>query len=306
MSLSRFSIRGNFGKASRYYGDFRDRECRDLSTASSDTFAILILAPFSLQPKKVKRSVIPIDLSDQVAVVTGGVQGLGKATASMLLKAGASVAVNYFDDAEGDGRRKANEVASLWGERALIMPANVRERSEMIHFLEEVQSRFGRVDFLINNAAILRDRTLKNLTDIDWDEVLDTNLSSVFRVCQVALPYLQDGGRIINMASISGVVGFYGQANYASSKAGVIALTKVLSRELASRRINVNAIAPGVVLTEMGESIPEATRQQMLSQIPMKRFGNPDEIASVILYLCSELSSYVTGQTLHVNGGWWA
>ena len=107
------------------------------------------------------------------------------------------------------------------------------------------------------------------------------------------------------MASISGVVGFYGQANYASAKAGIIALTKVLSRELASRRINVNAVAPGVVLTDMGASIPETARQQMLTQIPLKRFGEPEEIASVILYLCSELSSYVTGQTLHVNGGWW-
>jgi 3-oxoacyl-[acyl-carrier protein] reductase len=107
------------------------------------------------------------------------------------------------------------------------------------------------------------------------------------------------------MASISGVIGFFGQANYASAKAGVIALTKVLSRELAGRRINVNAVAPGVVLTEMGASIPEAAREQMLGQIPLKRFGEPEEIASVILYLCSDLSSYVTGQTLHVNGGWW-
>ena len=161
------------------------------------------------------------------------------------------------------------------------------------------------MDFLVNNAAILRDRTIKNLTDEEWDSVVDTNLSSVFRVCQSSLPYLQDGGRIVNMASISGVVGFYGQANYASAKAGIIALTKVLSRELASRRINVNAVAPGVVLTDMGASIPETARQQMLTQIPLKRFGEPEEIASVILYLCSELSSYVTGQTLHVNGGWW-
>ncbi|MEQ1829355.1 MAG: SDR family oxidoreductase, partial [Pirellula sp.] len=114
-----------------------------------------------------------------------------------------------------------------------------------------------------------------------------------------------DGGRIVNMASISGVIGFFGQANYASSKAGIIAMTKVLSRELASRKINVNAVAPGVVLTEMGASIPDSSRQLMMTQIPMKRFSEPEEIASVILFLCSDLSSYVTGQTLHVNGGWW-
>jgi 3-oxoacyl-[acyl-carrier protein] reductase len=120
----------------------------------------------------------------------------------------------------------------------------------------------------------------------------------------VALPFLNDGGRIVNMASISGAVGFFGQANYASAKAGVMALTKVLSKELAHRKINVNAVAPGVVLTEMGASIPAAAREQMLTQIPLNRFGEPEEIASVILFLCSDLSSYVTGQTLHVNGGW--
>lgn len=185
------------------------------------------------------------------------------------------------------------------------MAADVRSRSDMKFFFGAVKTRFGRIDFLVNNAAILRDRSVKNLTDDEWDAVVETNLSAVFKVSQTALPFLQDGGRIVNMASISGVIGFFGQANYSSAKAGVIALTKVLSRELASRRINVNVVAPGVVLTEMGASIPEAAREQMLSQIPMKRFGEPDEIASVILYLCSDLSSYVTGQTLHVNGGWW-
>ena len=231
---------------------------------------------------------IPIDLSGKVAVITGGIQGLGKATAAMLLRAGANVAVNYYDDTAGVSRQRAAETACEWGAAGLVMAADVRSRSEMTAFFDSVTGQFGRLDFLVNNAAILRDRSVKNLT-----------------VSQTALPFLQDGGRIVNMASISGVIGFFGQANYASAKAGVIAFTKVLSRELASRRINVNAVAPGVVLTEMGASIPEAAREHMLAQIPLKRFGNPDEIASVILYLCSDLSSYVTGQTLHVNGGWW-
>ncbi len=249
---------------------------------------------------------IPIDLSGRVAIVTGGIQGLGKATADLLLRAGASVAVNYVDDAAGVSRQRAEEAAAQWGESALVMPADVCDRQAMLRFFAAVQAKFGRIDFLINNAAILRDRTVKKLTDDEWNAVVETNLSAVFRVSQAALPYLQDGGRIINMASISGVVGFFGQANYASAKAGVMALTKVLSRELAARRINVNAVAPGVVLTEMGASIPEAARQQMLTQIPLARFGEPEEIAAVILFLCSDLSSYVTGQTLHVNGGWWA
>ncbi|MCA8999733.1 MAG: 3-oxoacyl-ACP reductase FabG [Planctomycetaceae bacterium] len=248
---------------------------------------------------------IPIDLTGKVAVVTGGIQGLGKATANMLIRSGANVAVNYLDDSEGLSRQRAEECATEWGDRCLVAPANVCRRDEMQQFFEATQSRFGGIDFLVNNAAVLRDRSFKNMADAEWDAVIETNLSSLFRVSQTALPFLRDGGRIVNMASISGVMGFFGQANYASAKAGVIGLTKVLSRELASRKIHVNAVAPGVVLTEMGESIPESAREQMLTQIPLRRFGEPDEIGAVILFLCSDLATYVTGQTLHVNGGWW-
>lgn len=249
---------------------------------------------------------ISIDLTGKVAVITGGIQGLGKATASMFLRAGANVAVNYFDEPGGVSRQRAEGAALEWGDAGLVQVADVRSRSEMTSFFETAKARFGRIDFLVNNAAILRDRSVKKLTDEEWDAVLETNLSAVFKVSQTVLPFLEDGGRIVNMASISGVLGLFGQANYSSAKAGVMALTKVLSRELASRKINVNAVAPGVVLTEMGDSIPQAAREQMLAQIPMKRFGTPDEIASVVLYLCSDLSSYVNSQTIHVNGGWWS
>lgn len=249
---------------------------------------------------------IPIDLSGKVAVITGGGQGIGMATATMLHSAGARIAINYLNDADGTCQRRAEETVAAFGDNGMAMAADVRSRHDVQQFFAAVQSTLGRVDILVNNAAILRDRTLKNLTDTDWDDVVETNLSAVFRVCQTALPFMNDDARIVNMASISGVIGFFGQANYASAKAGVIALTKVLSKELAGRRINVNAVAPGVVLTEMGKSIPEQARQQMLSQIPLRRFGEPEEIASVILFLCSPFSSYVTGQTLHVNGGWWA
>lgn len=245
-----------------------------------------------------------IDLSGKAAVITGGNQGLGLATATILREAGAKVAVNYLDDPSGVSRERAQQAAAEWGETGLVAPADVRNRDQMKQFFETVKERFGPVDFLINNAAILKDRTLRKMTDEEWDAVIDTNLSSVYRVTQTALPYLTDGGRVVNMASISGFVGFFGQANYASAKAGVTAFTKVLSKELASREINVNAVAPGVVLTEMGESIPESAREQMLTNIPLNRFGEPEEIASVILFLCSDLASYVTGQTLHVNGGW--
>lgn len=248
---------------------------------------------------------VAIDLQDKVAVITGGGQGLGQATGNLLHAAGARVVVTYLDDEAGVGRTRAAETVAAWSERGLAMAADVRSREQMQVMFESVQARWGKVDFLINNAAILRDRTVKKMADADWEDVIETNLSAVFRVVQTSLPFLADGGRIVNMASISGVIGMFGQANYASAKAGVIGLTKVLSRELANRRITVNAVAPGVILTEMGKSIPEESRQLMLAQIPLRRFGEPDEIGKVILFLCSDLASYMTGQTLHVNGGWW-
>ena len=247
-----------------------------------------------------------LDLSGRIALVTGGGQGLGQATATLLHQAGASVVVNYLDDPAGSGRAKAEQTVAPFGTRGLAVAADVRSRADLQSLMQQIHDRFGALDLLINNAAILRDRSLKNLSDEDWDAVIETNLSAVFRVCQTALPLLRDGGRIVNLASISAVIGFFGQANYAAAKSGIIGLTKVLSRELAGRGINVNAVAPGVVLTEMGQSIPESARAQMLAQIPLKRFGEPAEIAAAILFLCSPLSSYITGQTLHVNGGWWA
>jgi 3-oxoacyl-[acyl-carrier protein] reductase len=249
---------------------------------------------------------IPLSLTGKVALITGGGQGLGLATATRLHEAGASVVLNYFPDAEGTCRAQAEEAAAKLGTRAIAIGADVRSREDVSAMLDQVQTHFGAIDLLVNNAAILRDRTLMKLTDDEWDAVIDTNLSAVFRVCQQVLPRMNDGGRIVSMASISGVVGFFGQANYASAKAGIIALTKVLSKEVAARGITVNAVAPGVVLTEMGKSIPESVRQQMLNQIPLRRFGEPSEIANTILFLCSDLASYVTGQTIHVNGGWWA
>jgi 3-oxoacyl-[acyl-carrier protein] reductase len=224
----------------------------------------------------------------------------------MLHQSGASVVVNYLQDAEGQFQQRAEQAVRPFEDRGLAVAADVRSREDMTALMNRITATFGRLDIVVNNAAVLRDRTVKNMTDEDWDAVISTNLSAVFKVCQTALPFLKDGGRIVNMASISGVMGFYGQANYASAKAGIIGLTKVLSRELAARQITVNAVAPGVVLTEMGQSIPQAARDQMLAQIPLRRFGEPEEIAGTIAFLCSPLASYITGQTLHVNGGWWA
>lgn len=246
-----------------------------------------------------------IDLSGKVALVTGASQGLGLATATALHAAGASVVLNYYPDPGGTNQGHAEKGATDLGERAIALPADVRDRESLETMFQSIIQRFQKIDIVINNAAIIRDRSIRKMSDDEWSDVIDTNLTGVYNVCKVAQDKLAENGRIVSMASISGVIGFYGQANYSSAKAGVIALTKVLSKELASRHITVNAVAPGVVLTEMGKSIPDDVRDQMLSNIPLKRFGEPDEIANVILFLCSDLASYVTGQTIHVNGGWW-
>ena len=247
---------------------------------------------------------IPIDLSGKAALVTGASQGLGEATARRLYEAGASVAVNHIPG--GDNPAKAARVVADLGDRAVALEADVRHPDQIEAMFEHAIQRFGGLDIVVNNAGILRDKTVRKMTHEQWQEVIDTNLTGVFNVCKAAADRLREGGRIVNVASISAVMGFFGQANYAAAKAGIIALTKVLSKEMAKRRITVNAVAPGVSLTEMGLTIPEEVRAQMLTAIPLGRFGEPREIASVIVFLCSDLASYVTGQTIHVNGGWWA
>lgn len=247
---------------------------------------------------------IAIDLAGKVAVVTGGGQGLGLATSTILHQAGAKVVLNYFDDPAGSNRKIAEDAATKLGERAAAMPADVRDRPACEAMFDAVVRRFGRLDIVVNNAAVLRDKTLRKMSDEEWDMVIDTNLTGVYNVTKAAQAKMGDGGRIVSMSSISGVIGFFGQANYSAAKAGVIAFTKVVSKELASRNITVNAVAPGVALTEMGKSIPDDVRKKMFEQIPLGRFSEPHEIAQVVLFLCSDLASYVTGQTIHVNGGW--
>jgi 3-oxoacyl-[acyl-carrier protein] reductase len=246
-----------------------------------------------------------IDLTGQTAIVTGGGQGLGRATAEALHRAGAAVVITYLDDDTGTNRARAEETVAGMGPRGLARPADVRDLAALEATMDEAIARFGGIDILVNNAGILRDKTLRKMTPEEWEAVVETNLTGVFHACKAASERLRDGGRIVNLASISAAVGFFGQANYAAAKAGVIGLTKVLARELARRAITVNAVAPGVVLTDMGRSIPAEARAAMLANVPLGRFGEPREIAEVILFLASPMASYVTGQTLHVNGGWW-
>ncbi|MBN1910206.1 MAG: 3-oxoacyl-ACP reductase FabG [Pirellulales bacterium] len=246
---------------------------------------------------------IPLDLSTKTALVTGASQGLGEVMARRLHQAGANVVVNYV--ALGENQANAQRIAAELDDRAVAVEADVCSQPAVDRMFDQAEKTFGGVDILVNNAGILRDRTVKKMSEDEWQQVIDTNLTGVFHVCKTAAERIHDGGRIVNISSISGQVGFFGQGNYAAAKAGVIALTKVLSKELAKRRVTVNAVAPGVVLTEMGRMIPDVQRDAMLAQIPLARFGQPEEIADAVLFLVSDLASYVSGQTLHVNGGWW-
>lgn len=249
---------------------------------------------------------VAIDLSGKVALVTGGSQGIGAAIAHRLSQAGALVAIGYFpsDICRDDAERLAGELEAAGG-RAYAAPGDVTSSESVAEMIRLASSNYGRLDILINNAGVLRDRTLKKMDFSDWETVIATNLTGVWHCCHAAVEVLSEGGRIVNISSLSAQIGFFGQSNYAASKAGVIGLTRVLSKELAKRGITVNAIAPGVIRTAMAEQIPEAVREQMLTQIPLGRFGEPEEVADAVLFLCSPLANYITGQTLSINGGWY-
>jgi 3-oxoacyl-[acyl-carrier protein] reductase len=249
-------------------------------------------------------AMIALDLTGKTAIITGGSQGIGAAIATLLHRAGATVAIAYWPDPGGQNQSNADRLAGQLGGRAMAVAGDVRDELAMTAMATQVAARCERIDILINNAGIVRDRSFRKMSLQEWQQVIDTNLTGAFCACKAVEPLMQPGGRIVNLASISAALGFFGQANYAASKSGVIGLTRVLARELAKRQITVNAIAPGVVITDMALTIPPAERERMMTQVPLGRFGDAQDIASCALFLCSDLASYITGQTIHVNGGW--
>lgn len=241
--------------------------------------------------------------------MTGSSRGIGSALALFLGERGASVAVNYVNDGEGKNLAQASAVAERirgFGVKTGIYEADVRSFAAVSGMVEKIGKELGTVDILINNAAILADKTLKKMSEEEWHSVIDINLTGIFNCCRAVIAGMIDNGygRIVNMSSISGQVGFRGQANYAAAKAGVMGLTRSLAREVASKNITVNAIAPGIVETDMAKQIPENVRQDFLKQIPMGRFARPEEIAELAGFLVSDKAGYITGQTIHINGGW--
>lgn len=242
-------------------------------------------------------------LSGKTALVTGASRGIGRSIALALAEAGANVAVNYAGS-EAAAAEVAEQIRAK-GVEAITVQANVGRTDEADRLIKDVADAWGKIDILVNNAGITRDNLIMRMKEEEFDQVIETNLKGVFNCLKaVTRPMMkQRFGRIINISSVVGVLGNAGQANYVAAKAGVIGLTKSSAKELASRGITVNCVAPGFIDTDMTQVLSDDLRDSMLGGIPLARLGRPEEIANVVLFLASDASSYMTGQTLHVDGG---
>ncbi|MCX8030531.1 MAG: 3-oxoacyl-[acyl-carrier-protein] reductase [Thermodesulfovibrionales bacterium] len=241
-------------------------------------------------------------MKGQVAIVTGGSRGIGKAIAMALAKK--SVKVVVVGTKQETTSQTAKELSNL-GTDSIAIAADVSNSADVKNIFDSTIKEFGKVDILINNAGITKDALIIRMKDEEWDRVIDVNLKGTFLCCREAIKLMikQKYGRIINISSIVGFMGNIGQANYSASKAAIAGLTKTLAKEYANRGITVNAVAPGFITTDMTETIPENIKTEMLRSIPMGRFGVPEDIANVVVFLASPEASYITGQILHVNGG---
>lgn len=243
------------------------------------------------------------DFRGKVSLVTGSSRGIGKSISLELASHGSEIIVNYLkndDDAE-----RTLDLIRQFGIEPFKFRADIRRRHEVDLMVSGALEKFGRIDFLINNCGIVMDRTLQRMSDSEWDSVIETNLSGVYNVTRAVLPHMvkNNFGRIVNIASVVGQAGNIGQTNYAASKGGVIAFTKALALEVAGRGITVNAVSPGFIDTDMTRFLGKEVKDNILSKIPLRRFGDPKEVASAVSFLVSQDASYITGQILNVNGG---
>ncbi len=244
-----------------------------------------------------------IRLDERVALVTGGSRGIGRAIAQSLATTGATVVVNY----RGNQAAADETVASIEaaGGKALAIQADVAKAEDVERLFKDVMERFGRIDILVNNAGITRDTLMLRMKDEDWDAVMDTNLRGLFLCTRAALRPMTRArwGRIINITSVVGLMGNAGQANYAAAKAGIIGFSKSVAREIGSRSITVNAVAPGFIDTELTAVLGADTREALVKQIPLGRLGTPEDVAGVVTFLASDYAAYITGQTFNSDGG---
>ena len=242
-------------------------------------------------------------LEGKIALVTGAAKGIGRAIALALAADGATVVVNYNGSKER-AEQVVEEIKAL-GADGMAYQCNVADTAATADMVKEVIKAYGKLDILVNNAGITRDNLIMKMSEEDFDAVIDANLKGCFNTIKAVSRQMlkQRAGRIINITSVSGILGNAGQANYAASKAGIIGLTKTMARELASRGITVNAVAPGFVDTDMTQVLPENVKEAATAQIPLGRFGKPEDIANMVAYLASEKASYITGQIISVDGG---
>ena len=240
---------------------------------------------------------------NKVALVTGSSRGIGRAIAIELAKRCVSVVINDDKNIQ-EGLEVTNEIKKM-GQDGIYIQADVSDLSQVDKMAEKTINEFGRIDILVNNAGITRDSLLENMDIDDWNEVISVNLTGVFNCTKSVIKYMQkqSGGKIINISSISAEIGNIGQSNYSAAKGGIISFTKTVAKEYAKYGIFVNAIAPGFIKTKMLETIPETVMQKILNQIPLRRFGEPEEVAKLICFLVSDDANYITGQVININGG---
>jgi 3-oxoacyl-[acyl-carrier protein] reductase len=242
-------------------------------------------------------------LRGRTALVTGGGRGIGREIALELARAGADVAINYYDEPERAEQTTTDITAA--GVRATAVAGDVGNATDVQRMIDEVVKRLGRLDILVNNAGVARDQLMLRMKRADWDDVLATNLTAAFTIVQAVLKPMirQRGGRIISIGSVVGQMGNAGQANYAASKAGLVGFSKAIAREVASRQITVNVVAPGLIATDMTQALTDKTQGDWSGQIPLGRIGTPEDVAAAVCFLASDEASYITGQVLAVNGG---
>src|SRR5882724_4945780 len=246
----------------------------------------------------------PLDFNGKVALVTGSSRGIGAEMIKAFGQCGARCVVNYVADAQGQNKTDAANVASELNQ-PLVIERDVTQPQQVEAMMKQIQHRHGGLDILVNNSGIISDRTIKKMSLEDFESVIRVNLIGTFIVTQKAAAILRGGGRIVNLSSVSGQMGLFGQANYSSSKAAIIALTKVSAREFARQNITVNAIAPGFIDVGMSKGMPDEVTANFIKQIPLGRLGDVREIVDAALFLASPMASYITGHVLNVNGGFY-
>jgi len=246
---------------------------------------------------------LEISLKDRVSLITGGARGIGKSIAEKLAQADCKVII--ADIMKEEAEKTAEEIKNKYKNETFAVEINVADINSVEKAVNLSLDKFGKIDILVNNAGVTRDNLLLRMSPDDWDFVLNINLKGMFNVTKVVVPNMMKNkyGRIINIASIVGIIGNIGQANYSASKGGAIAFTKTIAKEFASRNINCNAVAPGFIDTDMTRKLPENIKQEWIKLIPQKKYGTPEDVANAVLFLSSELSSYITGQVIVVDGG---